>query len=70
MFRLQEVCDQMDRLVVDENRPEKRLFGLKVLRRRAVFATLLVGETVAHAATFGWAPGGASWAMRFRAMLA
>ena len=70
MFRLQEACDQTDGLVVDEKRPEKRLFGLQVVRQRAVFFGLLGGATIAHSATYGWAPGGASSAMCFRAMSA
>ena len=70
VFRLQEVYDQMDRLVVDENRPEKRLLGLQVFRRLPVTFRLPELDHVAHAATCGWARGGASSAIRFRAVSA
>ena len=52
VFRLEEGGDQMDGFVVDQQRPEKRLLGLKVARRRpGPLLDLLAGATVAHAAS-------------------
>ena len=51
VFRLEEGGDQMDGFVVDQQRPEKRLLGLKVARRRpGPLLDLLAGATVAHSA--------------------
>ena len=51
VFRLKEGGDQMNGFVVDEKRPEKRLLGLKVARRRpGPLLDLLAGATVAHSA--------------------